>query len=397
MLLVERGDRQWLLPIDRDAIAIGRSPNNHVSIQDSQLAPRHLRIIPLGEEIWAKDMGSPAGFLVNGNWKREALLRSGDEIAVGELRASVLIEERALPPAPVTQVEIPEAPEPPPTPVRRRSSLSVPKKRVSAGPIVLAAVLLLGIGAVIWIKISSRLESEQRTKAAWQAVERARNYLREKSPAKARDSLRGIAASDPEIAAQVAGIEREIASQETEARKPSGREEGDEYYERYLLPMFKSNEILSDIRWENVAWRRSEEFLRRFPKHPLTNVVQARRDRFAAGSKEAPAPRLEEVQIDAQLLTQAKRPHFAMARERVVNFLRDNLGGADDLAGRDLLKKIDAQSEAYLAKELTAARELWNGGDRDKALARFDRLIAEIGREDLAEQALDAKRKLQGQ
>lgn len=393
MLLVERGERQWLFPISRDPVGIGRSPNNHVSVEDSQLAPRHLRIIPLGEEIWAKDMGSPAGFQIRGRWLREARLRAGDEIAIGELRASLLVEETQTPPPPLAPVIVPEAPELPPTPVRRRGSLAQ-KKGLPAWVWIAASVGALLSLLIFWMSRSVHEEQRQQKAAAWAALENARGYLREKLPGKARESLRGIVRSDAEIEAQVRSLEKEIALQEVEAKKPSGREEGDEFYERYLLPIFKSNELLSDIRWENVAWRRCEEFLSRFPKHPLFGVVKTRRDRFAAGAKEAPATRMDELEIDVRLLTENKAPNFSMAREKTLSFIRDNMGGADDLRARELLQQLDRQAEAHFSKKIEETKKLWNEGEKEKASAILDRLVTDIGREDLAVQAKEAKAKL---
>ncbi len=94
-ILVELGQRQWWIPLGNDPIGIGRSENNFLRIeQEPQLAPRHLKFFSVNGEIWVKDMGSPEGFLHNDHLTREALLKPGDEIVVGNLKAVLLIEER---------------------------------------------------------------------------------------------------------------------------------------------------------------------------------------------------------------------------------------------------------------------------------------------------------------
>lgn len=94
-ILVELGQRQWWIPLGVEPIGIGRSENNFLRIeQEPQLAPRHLKFFSVNGEIWVKDMGSPEGFFHNDRLTREACLKPGDEIVVGNLKAVLLIEER---------------------------------------------------------------------------------------------------------------------------------------------------------------------------------------------------------------------------------------------------------------------------------------------------------------
>ncbi len=97
VVLVEKGERQWLVPLEAGPIKIGRSRHNRVCVEDPQMAPRHLEILFKEGAVWAVDQGSPEGFYLNGNLIRESTLNPGDEIGIGEIRISLLIEKGTSP------------------------------------------------------------------------------------------------------------------------------------------------------------------------------------------------------------------------------------------------------------------------------------------------------------
>lgn len=392
VLLVEKGDRQWLLPILKDPIGIGRSANNHVSDSDPKLAPRHLRLIPMGEELWAKDMGSPEGFLLNGRLVREGRLSPGDEIAIGGLKAVVLIEERpTIHPAP-EPVLLPETLEPAFRPARHEPRRAVTRKSVGLR-IFLGLILVLtlvALGLVVGEQMAERQRLRERERCE-EVLLRAKLHLKQGRFEESRATLAELPRQDPNWDAQARAIEKEIARQFDERARIAERAAGDEFMDRFLQPLFSSALLQSDVRWEFIAWRRCEEFLGKFPKHPLVSLVQARRNRFAAGAKEPPPPKIEEVELEVQDLLDSKAPHFGMARERVISFIRANTGTAEDLRARAMLRQVDARAEAYLPKALAEALSTWKAGDRQAALRTLDRLAKEIGQEDLVRKVEEAR------
>ncbi len=88
------------------AIAIGRSPDNAICIDDSSVSGRHAQLQLVGESYHLKDLDSTNGTRVNGSAITTVPLRVGDRIRFGgveaRLEADATGEAQALPaPEPV--------------------------------------------------------------------------------------------------------------------------------------------------------------------------------------------------------------------------------------------------------------------------------------------------------
>lgn len=78
-------NRQFLL--DRPEITIGRDPSNDIPLMDDPtVSRRHCKISIQGEAIYLQDEGSSNGTFVNGARITSTLLKSGDEIVIGQSR-----------------------------------------------------------------------------------------------------------------------------------------------------------------------------------------------------------------------------------------------------------------------------------------------------------------------
>lgn len=383
VLLAELGDRQWVFPLDKDPIRVGRSPNNHLSLMESQLAPRHLKFIPLGQEIWVTDKWSPEGFYCNGRLTRESKIQPGDEVSVGKLKIYLLIQERSsILPAPEPILEI-EAPEAPPMPVRPR----IKKKKSSArGVLVTLLILTLAGGGFYLYQLIQQKQKEKAERALRQGYEsrlqEARQFVKNREWDSARAIFAAIPRTDAEINAQIRAMENEIDDQLEAERKQEQAAVGDEYYDKFLKPVFSSSLIKSDIRWELIAWRRCDDFLEQFPKHSKAPLVQAQRTRLSGGEKVPPDPTLSEVEIEIKDLLESSNPNYALARKSVSRLIRGNLGEDADLKGRKMLEQIDKRANEYLKRRLNEAGEQWKKGDRAAAMRILDRLTREVGQED---------------
>jgi hypothetical protein len=122
-------------------------------------------------------------------------------------------------------------------------------------------------------------------------------------------------------------------------------------------------------------------------------MVQARRNRFAAGAKSPPSPKFEEVELDVQDLLSSKLPNFLMARQRVLEFIRANPGTAEDVRGRELLRQIDGLVDSYLQRTLPELRKAWTE-NRQAAEAALDRLERECGKDEFQEKVREFRSEL---
>ncbi len=69
-----------------EEIAIGRSPQCHVILEDRRSSRKHALIIKKGDKFFLQDLGSANGTLINGHKVSEEELHSGDEIQIGETK-----------------------------------------------------------------------------------------------------------------------------------------------------------------------------------------------------------------------------------------------------------------------------------------------------------------------
>ncbi len=81
-LVLTCGDNTWLL-FEGD-YTIGRSQRNSIWIDAKGVSRQHCRIIIRGEECLIEDLGSSFGTLVNDKLMKEAILKPGDRIRLGD-------------------------------------------------------------------------------------------------------------------------------------------------------------------------------------------------------------------------------------------------------------------------------------------------------------------------
>jgi transcriptional regulator with GAF, ATPase, and Fis domain len=82
-------------PLPTGEIHIGRDPSNLLSISDPSLSRRHCALSRDGEDYKIRDLDSRNGTLVNGTAVKEARLRHGDQISVGDSIFILLLHEDA--------------------------------------------------------------------------------------------------------------------------------------------------------------------------------------------------------------------------------------------------------------------------------------------------------------
>ncbi|MBL6721844.1 MAG: sigma 54-interacting transcriptional regulator [Planctomycetes bacterium] len=83
-ILEEAGERRELTVTGR-ALTVGRAPDNDVVARDGRVSRHHSRIERRGDGVRVLDLGSANGTRLNGQQVREATVRPGDCVAVGEL------------------------------------------------------------------------------------------------------------------------------------------------------------------------------------------------------------------------------------------------------------------------------------------------------------------------
>lgn len=92
-----------IFPLDQTVINIGRSSNNHLSIDDPRVSRQHAQIRALHGRYEIFDLDSTGGTLINQKRIKQSLLRSGDVISLagvhliyGQERSSSVIDTKKL-------------------------------------------------------------------------------------------------------------------------------------------------------------------------------------------------------------------------------------------------------------------------------------------------------------
>ncbi len=76
--------REFIL--DRSSLVIGRTPENDIVIEHKSISRHHARIVREGNQYYAVDLESANGVRVNGVDRDRVLLRTGDEIELGQVQ-----------------------------------------------------------------------------------------------------------------------------------------------------------------------------------------------------------------------------------------------------------------------------------------------------------------------
>ena len=104
-LVVYRNDKQELcVPIVESGASIGRDAGCAVQLSSPEVSKRHafLQKTPQGWSI--RDLGSRNGLLVNGNRVQEAMLRNGDNLAIGPY--TLVFDLDGSPHTPVIEIDL---------------------------------------------------------------------------------------------------------------------------------------------------------------------------------------------------------------------------------------------------------------------------------------------------
>jgi pSer/pThr/pTyr-binding forkhead associated (FHA) protein len=84
-LAIEDGDEVVVIEAGEETLHLGRSTSASVMLEHSSVSRRHAVLTRRGEDSVILDDRSLNGVVVNGERVREAVLRHGDEIRLGEV------------------------------------------------------------------------------------------------------------------------------------------------------------------------------------------------------------------------------------------------------------------------------------------------------------------------
>ncbi len=99
-LVVKQGGQSRDVPLVKDNLSIGRTPENDIELKDSLISRRHTSIVKKGGKYVLYDLGSSNGTFVNRERVEMKNLENGDVIRVGDTEISFVEDDRARPPAP---------------------------------------------------------------------------------------------------------------------------------------------------------------------------------------------------------------------------------------------------------------------------------------------------------
>lgn len=83
-LIVKQGGQSREVPLTKDTISIGRTPENDIELKDSLISRKHTSIVKKGERYVVYDLGSSNGTFVNRERIEMKPLDDGDVIRVGD-------------------------------------------------------------------------------------------------------------------------------------------------------------------------------------------------------------------------------------------------------------------------------------------------------------------------
>lgn len=107
-LAVRVAGKTWEIPLDRETLTIGRSPDNDLVLNRQSVSRRHARVERRGDTFVIQDLQSGNGTLVAGRRVDKHLLKDGDAIQIGDARLvykavfscdDLTVLDRALEPA----------------------------------------------------------------------------------------------------------------------------------------------------------------------------------------------------------------------------------------------------------------------------------------------------------
>jgi predicted component of type VI protein secretion system len=218
-----------IIPLDSDAITVGRAADNSVVLPDRNVSRHHARIRVENGRFRVEDAGSRFGLKVNGQRFAEPCeLAPGDLLFVGDFKLKVLPRDAAIPedefverPAPPPRPRQAETPSPELTPtgmldirdmdrvaeIGWKSDFDLEEeaaRKASAGKILLLAVLVVvaaGLGVLYWL-LSAEPEPVAPVRRPAPVTEPARAQATAPSPAPVAEPAPAPAPVEPAPAAE---------------------------------------------------------------------------------------------------------------------------------------------------------------------------------------------------
>ena len=107
--IVREKDREYEFLLSKGLYIVGRDPTCDLTLDSRRVSRRHMSCSVTDEEVRVKDLGSRNGIQVAGVPVKEAALRDGDEVQMGnavlEFQGAVAAAAAAAPVEPVAQVQ----------------------------------------------------------------------------------------------------------------------------------------------------------------------------------------------------------------------------------------------------------------------------------------------------
>lgn len=83
------------IPLDKQDITAGRSPDTDVPLDDDAVSRRHLRFITILNDCFLEDLNSTNGTYVNGKLTKKHALQNGDVVLAGRHQFKYVVEDAA--------------------------------------------------------------------------------------------------------------------------------------------------------------------------------------------------------------------------------------------------------------------------------------------------------------
>lgn len=96
-LIVKQGGQSREVPLTKDTVSIGRTPENDIELKDSLISRKHTSIVRKGDRYVVYDLGSSNGTFVNRERVEMKPLDDGDVIRVGDSELHFVEESQARP------------------------------------------------------------------------------------------------------------------------------------------------------------------------------------------------------------------------------------------------------------------------------------------------------------
>jgi pSer/pThr/pTyr-binding forkhead associated (FHA) protein len=94
--IIEPADAKGKFEFDKNEVTLGRTSPNDIIINDSKVSRQHAKIEFKDNIPQIRDLGSQNGIIVNGNKIKDAELKSGDKIKIGDTQFHFILYDPSL-------------------------------------------------------------------------------------------------------------------------------------------------------------------------------------------------------------------------------------------------------------------------------------------------------------